>query len=217
MGRTSKRPIQGDGVSAAADSVVCAASVGGELADDEGRVESTMTRHSMPSDNSIYQTQPSAQGVCTRRKRTSQASSTLVSAFTVTTFVSMISTLIINHKHVPFCQQKGNITSSQNTPPTRNNLFPLHFRNPLPKQRIHRPYIPTISDGGEGGRGGGGKVGMNTERSGRVEERRGCEGESTSMGWVVRQCHFLIFFSFFSFQSGWYNAGRLRRRWVVPG
>ena len=35
---------------------------------------------------------------------------------------------------------------------------------------------------------------MNTERSGRVEERRGCEGESTSMGWVVRQCHFLISF-----------------------
>ena len=50
---------------------------------------------------------------------------------------------------------------------------------------------------------------MNTERSGRVEERRGCEGESTSMGWVVRQCHFLIFFCF---QSGWYNAERLRRR-----
>lgn len=61
MGRTSKRPIQGkEEGSAAADSVVCADGVGGELVDDEGLVESTMTRHSMPSDNSIYQTEPSA-------------------------------------------------------------------------------------------------------------------------------------------------------------
>jgi len=33
---------------------------------------------------------------------------------------------------------------------------------------------------------------MDTERSGRVEERRreGLLGESASMGWVVGQCHF---------------------------
>ena len=152
MGRTSKRPIQGDAVSAAADSVVCAASVGGELPDDEGRVESTMTRHSMPSDSSIYQTQSSAQGVCTRRKRTSQASSTLVSAFTVTTFISMISTLIINHKHVLFCQQKGNITSSQNTPQ-------LAIICSLSTSEIHSPnnastvptFLPSAMAGKEAG------------------------------------------------------------------
>ena len=72
MGRTSKRPIQGkEEGSAAADSVVCADGVGGELVDDEGLVESTMTRHSMPSDNSIYQTEPSTPeegGECVREE-----------------------------------------------------------------------------------------------------------------------------------------------------
>ena len=58
MGRTSKRPIQGEEASAVADSVFCAGAEGEMV--DEGLVESRMTRHSMPSDNSIYQTEPLA-------------------------------------------------------------------------------------------------------------------------------------------------------------
>jgi len=56
--RTSKRPIQGDTGSTTAESVVVGiVVVGGDglgLLVDEGRVESTMTRHSMPSDNSVF-------------------------------------------------------------------------------------------------------------------------------------------------------------------